>query len=83
MIKAFLRKIAYAALVVGVVLLICALVYGLVWLLNSLSSLITAFATIAIALYTWALRDSTNRSSSRTPSIKAFGGSSNMTIQPV
>ena len=60
-INAFLRKIARAAIVVAVVLLICAFVPGLVWLLNSLSSLITALATIAIALYTWALRDSTNR----------------------
>ncbi len=60
-INTFLRKIAHAVFVVGVVLLICALVYGLVWLLNQLSPLITALATIAIALYTWALRDSTNR----------------------
>jgi hypothetical protein len=59
-INTFFRRIAYAALVVVVVLLICALVYGLVWLLNPLSSLITALATIAIALYTWALRDSTS-----------------------
>ena len=59
-IKTFLRRIAYAALVVVVVLLICALVYGLVWLLNQLSPLITASATIVIAVYTWALRDSTN-----------------------
>jgi hypothetical protein len=58
-IKTFLRRIAYAALVVVVVLLICALVYGLVRLLNALSPLITALATIAIAGYTWALRDST------------------------
>jgi hypothetical protein len=52
-INTFLRKIAHAGFVVSVVRLICALVYGLVWLLNSLSSLITALATIAIALYTW------------------------------
>ena len=60
MIKTFLRRIAYAAFVVVVVLLICALVYGLVWRLNQLSPLITASATIVIAVYTWALRDSTN-----------------------
>lgn len=60
-INTFLRKIALAVFVVAVVLLICALVYFLVWLLNQLSPLITALATIAIALYTWALRDSTNR----------------------
>ena len=52
------RKIALGVLVFAAV---CALVYGLVWLLNSLSSLITALATVAIAAYTWALRDSTNR----------------------
>ena len=60
-INAFLRKIVLWVFVVGVVLLICALVYGLVRVLNALSPLITALATIAIALYTWALRDSTNR----------------------
>jgi hypothetical protein len=60
-INTFLRKIALAVFVVGVVLLICALVYRLVWLLSSLSALITALATAVIAWYTWALRDSTNR----------------------
>lgn len=56
-INTFFRRIAYAALVVVVVLLICALVYGL----NALGPLITALATIAIAAYTWALRDSTSQ----------------------
>jgi hypothetical protein len=60
MTNAFRRKIVLAVFLVAVVLLICALVYGLVWLLNPLSSVITAFATIVIAGYTWALRDSTN-----------------------
>ena len=52
------RKIAIGVFVFAVV---CALVYGLVWLLDSLSSVITALATVVIAGYTWALRDSTNR----------------------
>ena len=60
-INTFFRRIAYAALVVAVVLLICALVYGLVRLLNALGPLISALATIAIAGYTWALRDSTSQ----------------------
>lgn len=60
-INAFLRKMALAVLVVVVVLLVCAIVYGLVRLLNPLSPLITAVATIVIAGYTWALRNSTNR----------------------
>jgi hypothetical protein len=60
-INAFLRKIALAVFVVVVVLLICAFGYGLVWLFNQLSPLITAFATAVIAWYTWALRNSTNR----------------------
>ena len=60
-INAFLRKIALAVFVVAVVLLICAFGYGLVWLFNQLSPLITAFATAVIAWYTWALRNSTNR----------------------
>src|SRR5271170_1197609 len=60
-INTFLRRIENAVSVVVVVLLICALVYGLVRLLNPLSSLITALATIAIAGYTWALRYSTSQ----------------------
>ena len=60
-INTFLRKIALAVLVVGAVLLVCVLVYGLVRLVNELSPLITAFATAVIAWYTWALRNSTNR----------------------
>jgi hypothetical protein len=60
-IKTFLGKIALAIFVFAVVVLICALVYGLVRLLSDLSPLITALATVAIAMYTWALRDSTNR----------------------
>ncbi len=60
-IKTFLRKIAHGVFVVGVVLLICVFIYGLVWLLNQLSPLITASATAVIAWYTWALRNSNNR----------------------
>jgi hypothetical protein len=57
----YFRKTVRVVLVVGAVLLVVALVYGLVRLLNPLSPLITAAATIVIAWYTLALRDSTNR----------------------
>ena len=57
----FLRKIAYAVFVLFIVVFFCLLLYGLVWFLNQLGPLITAFATAVIAWYTWALRNSTNR----------------------
>jgi hypothetical protein len=55
MINAYLRKIALAVCVVGAILLACIALYYFVRLLNELSPLISALATIAIALYTWAL----------------------------
>jgi hypothetical protein len=56
-----LRRIAYVVFVLFIVVFICLLLYGLVWFLNILSPLITALATVAIAAFTLALRDSTNR----------------------
>lgn len=61
MINKFLSKIAYAVFVFFAVVFLCAVTYGLVWLLNAISPLITATATAVIAWYTWALRNSTNQ----------------------